>query len=118
MPGRTGWSSGWPLRSAAMHSRSADPNCGYAVRRLTAFQPQLGAAGMDAAPSFSASLPRLSRVLAVAFAAGLLAPAVAAADPRIQEVTLTNSGIAGEPLGIDVTAVDPSAPVTAVDVRF
>ena len=74
---------------------------------------------MDAAPSFSASMHRLSRVSAVALAAALLVPAAAAsADPRIQDVTLTNSGVSGEPLGIDVTAIDPSSPITAVDVRF
>jgi uncharacterized protein YkwD len=62
---------------------------------------------------------RFSWVVAAALAlAALLTPASASADPKIQSVTLTNSGLPGEPLGIDVRAIDPSAPVTGVDVRF
>ena len=73
---------------------------------------------MDATPLSSATMHRLTRVVAVAVSALVLAPAAAMAGPRIQSVTLTNSGLAGDPLTVDVAAIDPSAPVTAVDVRF
>jgi uncharacterized protein YkwD len=73
---------------------------------------------MDATPSFGSSMRRLSRVLAAAVSVAVLAPAPASADPRIESVTLTSSGLAGDPLTVEVAASDPSAPVTAVDVRY